>query len=162
MTGARLGDLPAPGDTPRPFLLLTRVLSWDAACLVATCPPLPAGEDSGWRLMEAAAQAATLHQRALRDCSDHAFLLGFDHVPLPLVLPAGRPLRVTATALGQSQRAASYAARLEALDDGGAPLPGALTLGLVIGHAPYDGTFRREDLEEHYRRRLTWLVSGQR
>lgn len=156
--GARDG---LPADVPRPFVLLDAVSSADAEGLTAwrrfDAAPF-------WQGMEAAAQAAALHQRFLSGFSRHAFLLSVDECPLPEGPLCGR-VEIRVALLGGSLSAAAY--RVDLMPPGpafpggggaGAVPSAALTLFLSIGLTPYDATFKRDALESRYRRLFQWLT----
>ncbi|HIW78019.1 MAG TPA: hypothetical protein H9874_02590 [Candidatus Bilophila faecipullorum] len=156
--GARDG---LPADVPRPFVLLDAVSGADAEGLTAwrrfDAAPF-------WQGMEAAAQAAALHQRFLSGFSRHAFLLSVDECPLPEGLLCDR-VEIRAALLGGSLSAVAY--RVDLMPHGpafpggggaGAVPSAALTLFLSIGLTPYDATFKRDALESRYRRLFQWLT----
>ena len=64
-----------PGDAPRPFVLLDGVSAAEPDHLTAW---RRFGSAPMWQGLEAAAQAAALHQRFLAGFSCHAFLLSVD------------------------------------------------------------------------------------
>ena len=69
-----------PGDAPRPFVLLDGVSAAEPDHLTAW---RRFGSAPMWQGLEAAAQAAALHQRFLAGFSCHAFLLSVDECRFP-------------------------------------------------------------------------------
>ena len=103
-----------PEDVPLPFVLLDAVEEAGPERLVAlrrfAASPV-------WQGLEAAAQAAALHQRFLAGFARHAFLLSVDACRFPEGALDG-PYRIRASLLGQSSRAASYRVELEPVCSG--------------------------------------------
>lgn len=115
-----------PEDVPLPFVLLDAVEEAGPERLVAlrrfAASPV-------WQALEAAAQAAALHQRFLAGFARHAFLLSVDACRFPADAPDG-PYRIRASLLGQSSRAASYRVELEPVRsarEGAFPVPASET-----------------------------------
>ena len=115
-----------PEDVPLPFVLLDAVEEAGPERLVAlrrfAASPV-------WQALEAAAQAAALHQRFLAGFARHAFLLSVDACRFPADAPDG-PYRIRASLLGQSSRAASYRVELEPVRsarEGTFPVPASET-----------------------------------
>lgn len=165
-----------PENVPRPFVLLDAVGAAEPDHLTAwrrfESAPM-------WQGLEAAAQAAALHQRFLAGFSCHAFLLSVDECRFPTDALNGLT-KFRAVLLGQSLRAATYrvdvcpacslplsetgsAAKTEKglfeMECGKGAVP-AWSVSLGIGLAPYDDTFRRDMLEPRYRRLFQWLVQN--
>ena len=69
-----------PGDAPRPFVLLDAVSAAEPDHLTAW---RRFGSAPMWQGLEAAAQAAALHQRFLAGFSCHVFLLSVDECRFP-------------------------------------------------------------------------------
>ena len=120
-----------PGDAPRPFVLLDGVSAAEPDHLTAW---RRFGSAPMWQGLEAAAQAAALHQRFLAGFSCHAFLLSVDECRFPTDALDGLMV-FRAVLLGRS-------------------------VSLGIGLAPYDDTFRRDMLEPRYRRLFQWLTQN--
>lgn len=130
-----------PGAVPRPFVLLDAVSGADAHGLTAwrrfDAAPF-------WQGMEAAAQAAALHQRFLSGFSRHAFLLSVDECPLPGGCLCGMA-EIRATLLGGSLSALAYRVDLimhgTALPGGGgaAGFPPAAARAGMAPLAPQEG-----------------------
>lgn len=103
-----------PEDVPLPFVLLDAVEEAGPERLVAlrrfAASPV-------WQGLEAAAQAAALHQRFLAGFARHAFLLSVDACRFPEGALDG-PYRIRASLLGQSSRAAYYRVELEPVCSG--------------------------------------------
>ena len=93
-----------PGDAPRPFVLLDAVSAAEPDHLTAW---RRFGSDPMWQGLEAAAQAAALHQRFLAGFSCHAFLLSVDECRFPTDALDGLMV-FRAVLLGRSLRAATY------------------------------------------------------
>ena len=93
-----------PGDAPRPFVLLDAVSAAEPDHLTAW---RRFGSAPMWQGLEAAAQAAALHQRFLGGFSCHAFLLSVDGCRFPTDALNGLMV-FRAVLLGQSLRAATY------------------------------------------------------
>lgn len=93
-----------PENVPRPFVLLDAVGAAEPDHLIAwrrfESAPM-------WQGLEAAAQAAALHQRFLAGFSCHAFLLSVDECRFPTDALNGLTA-FRAVLLGQSLRAATY------------------------------------------------------
>ena len=93
-----------PENAPRPFVLLDAVGAAELDHLTAwrrfESAPM-------WQGLEAAAQAAALHQRFLAGFSCHAFLLSVDECRFPADVLYGL-MAFRAVLLGQSLRAATY------------------------------------------------------
>ena len=164
-----------PENVPRPFVLLDAVSAAGPDLLTAL-----RRFDSApvWQGLEAAAQAAALHQRFLAGFSCHAFLLSVDDCCFPGgVLEGLREFR--AVLLGRSLRAAAYRVdvypvRSPSLPEAGNAVEGgglsgtgcneeaapAWSVSLGIGLAPYDETFKRDLLEPRYRRLFQWLTQN--
>ncbi len=144
--------LPDPAQTPDPFVLLERVMTWDAAGLTA------AGRACGswWAVIEAAAQACCWHQRHLADFAGHSFLLSVDRAPLE-----GRPMRrgftLQAMLNGQASMAAVYTVLLTPAPDDAGCRP--LTLELAVARMRMDDTARQQELAAYYRKVWSWLIS---
>ena len=165
-----------PEKVPRPFVLLDAVGAAEPDHLIAwrrfESAPM-------WQGLEAAAQAAALHQRFLAGFSCHAFLLSVDECRFPTDALNGLTA-FRAVLLGQSLRAATYLVDVcpacphplpeagNTAKTGKGPLgmecgKGAVpawSVSLGIGLAPYDDTFRRDMLEPRYRRLFQWLVQN--
>lgn len=165
-----------PGNVPQPFVLLDAVSAAGPDRLTA----LRRFDSSpAWQGLEAAAQAAALHQRFLAGFSCHAFLLSVDECRFPGDALDGL-LEIHAVLLGQSLRAATYrvdvyrlgfrslwemgnAAKADEVfseterEEGDVP---TWSVSLGIGLAPYDDTFRRDMLEPRYRRLFQWLTQN--
>lgn len=165
-----------PGSVPQPFVLLDAVSAAGPDRLIA----LRRFESAPvWQGLEAAAQAAALHQRFLAGFSCHAFLLSVDECRFPGDMLDGL-LELRAVLLGRSLRAATYRVDVypvcppSLLEGGGVVKAGeglfgtgrkeeavpAWSVSLGIGLAPYDGTFKRELLEPRYRRLFQWLTQN--
>ena len=93
-----------PGDAPRPFVLLDGVSAAEPDHLTAW---RRFGSAPMWQGLEAAAQAAALHQRFLAGFSCHAFLLSVDECRFPTDALDGLMV-FRAVLLGRSLRAATY------------------------------------------------------
>ena len=128
-------------EAPCPFVLLDGISRADATGLAAW---RESGETPFWMALEAAAQAAALHQRRLADFGAHAFLLSLGGCRWCAAPFPGR-LELHARLLGRSAGAAAYDVTLCPEH---AP---ALSLSVHIGLTPYDDVFRRELLQERYR-----------
>lgn len=135
-------------EAPGAFELLDGVSLVDATTLRAW------REDRNmafWLALEAAAQAAALHQRQLADFGLHAFLLSFGDCVWPEGTFSGR-LEIDARLLGRTSGAAAYEVALR--------MPGLETrVPAHIGLTPYDAVFRKELLRESYRERFRRLCA---
>ena len=164
-----------PGNVPQPFVLLDAVSAAGPDRLTAL-----RRFDSApvWQGLEAAAQAAALHQRFLAGFSCHAFLLSVDACCFPGSVLDG-VLELRAVLLGRSLRAAAYQVDIypmcpSSLLEGSAVKSGeglsetgrkeeaapAWSVSLGIGLAPYDETFKRDLLEPRYRRLIQCLMQN--
>ncbi|MDM8216704.1 hypothetical protein QUW15_11180 [Desulfovibrio piger] len=136
---------PAPVDVvreaPVPFALLDGIAHVTGTDLVGW---RHFSEQPFWLALEAAAQAAALHQRWLTDFDAHAFLLSLGTCRWSEQPLTGR-MELRARLLGQTAGAAAYDVQLS--------LPDTLALSLPVhvGLRPYDDTFRRDKLQERYR-----------
>lgn len=137
-------------EAPALFLLLDGILSVDAAELTAW---RQAGELPFFLALEAAAQAAALHQRWLADFGAHAFLLSLGSCRWPSAPLSGR-LEIRARLQGRSAGAAAYAVSLCL------PQRPPAVLQAHIGLIPYDAAFRRDVLRAHYRALFQRLSRG--
>lgn len=136
---------PAPVDVvweaPAPFMLLDGIAHVTETDLVGW---RFFSEQPFWLALEAAAQAAALHQRWLADFGAHAFLLSLGACRWPDRPLTGR-LELHTRLLGRAAGAAAYDVQLSLPDSS------ALSLPVHIGLVPYDDTFRRDKLQERYR-----------
>ena len=136
---------PAPVDVvreaPAPFVLLDGIAHVTKSDLVGW---RNFSEQPFWPALEAAAQAAALHQRWLADFGAHAFLLSLGACRWPDRPLTGR-MELRARLLGQTAGAAAYDVQLSLPDSP------ALSLPVHIGLVPYDDTFRQDTLQERYR-----------
>lgn len=136
---------PAPVDVvreaPAPFVLLDGIAHVTRSELVGW---RNFSEQPFWPALEAAAQAAALHQRWLADFGAHAFLLSLGACRWPDRPLTGR-MELRARLLGQTAGAAAYDVQLSLPDSP------ALSLPVHIGLVPYDDTFRQDTLQERYR-----------
>mgnify|MGYP006294460233 CR=1 FL=1 len=102
--------------------------------------------------IEALAQLGALHARFLTEFKKHCFLLTIDHLDVSATSFSGGPLRLYGSLIGQTRRAFSYA--VQATNEEKTFLYGQL----VFAATDYDGRFRREHLEGHYRRIFACLT----
>ena len=151
MTGNLHASL--PDDIPTPFVLLDRIVSADAQTLSAVRRFENCG---GWQIVEAAAQAAAMHQRYLSGFSDHVFLLSVQKAPVSSCRISG-PYRIFAELTGQADRSAAYAVHLVPADSCG---DDSSAISLVIGHTPYRSRHSRSVLEPHYRNIFQCLITS--
>lgn len=128
-------------EAPAPFVLLDGVAQVTETELIGW---RHFSEQPFWLVLEAAAQAAALHQRWLTDFGAHAFLLSLGACRWPDRPLTGR-VELQARLLGQTPGAAAYDVQLSLPDSP------ALSLPVHIGLVPYDDTFRRDKLQERYR-----------
>lgn len=127
-------------DAPSPFFLLDGIGAVGSESLTAwkQAVAMPF-----WLVLEAAAQAAALHQRWLSGFQEHAFLLSLGSCRWVEGAFSGC-LTLQAQLRGQSRGAASYEVAWHLPDDAGA------SVSIHIGRCPYDATFRQESLQAHY------------
>lgn len=128
-------------EAPAPFVLLDGVAQVTEKELVGW---RNFSEQPFWLALEAAAQAAALHQRWLTDFGAHAFLLSLGACRWPSHTLTSR-MELRARLLGQTAGAAAYDVQLSLPDSP------ALSLPVHVGLMPYDDTFRRDKLQERYR-----------
>lgn len=128
-------------EAPAPFVLLDGITRATTTELVGW---RHFSQQPFWLALEAAAQAAALHQRWLVDFGMHAFLLSLGACRWPCQSLTGR-MELRARLLGQTAGAAAYDVQLTLPDSP------ALSLPVHVGLMPYDDTFQRDKLQERYR-----------
>lgn len=127
-------------DAPSPFFLLDSIGAVGSESLTAW---KQAVDMPFWLVLEAAAQAAALHQRWLSGFQEHAFLLSLGACRWCGGNVSGS-MSLQAHLIGQAQGAASYNVALTLPESRTASIP------VYIGRCPYDATFKRDSLQEHY------------